>query len=456
MKLRNIIMTSALSLVCILSAPHAFAKLVSKETIAEQKRLTSTHKLKNGIPVVFRNIPNSDILEIIVNFGFGMKDLPKGQKNQPRLLFQTMTMAAHGFDKTAVFSTTEKYALELGCSSGIEQSQCAIGTLNEHWSKVLPLFAAVINKPSLNQEDLKLNSERIISGVKANQQDPGRYVNDVVNRVYYESDHPYANPAEDIIKQVPLISRKDLKKLHGQVMDASHMSITVAGSYPTKKMLRDLDRYFGNIKAQGGPRVKVQPPRYNKKKRIAFEDRDIPTAYIRAKFNTVEINDEDEVAVNMLIKILDEELGEEIRTRRSLSYAVYSFVIQYSVGIGLISVSTSKPQETLEALQVVLERIKSKKLSKAELDEYRNLYATSYFLTQESHSSLASAISSTYFYRNSVNPLYDRPHQLDKITPEKIQQLARKLLVNMSLGIVYAKDRFKMKWAERFIKATEK
>ena len=437
------------------SLARGSAKLVSDETIREQKRLTKSYKLKNGIPVIYRQIPNSDILEVIVNFGFGMKDLPSGKKNQPQLLFGTMPMAAKGFAKEKVFGLTEKYALQLGCSSGIEQGNCELGTLNEHWPKVLPLFASIINNPSLNKEDLKLTADRIVASVKANKQDPGRYVNDVVNRVYYGENHPYANPPEDTMKEIPAISAEELRNLHRTVLDASHMSIVVAGSYPAKKMLRDLNRYFGALKSLGGPRVAVQKPTYNAKKNIAFENRDIPTAYIRAKFNTVDINDDDEVAVNMLIKILDEELGEEIRTRRSLSYAVYSFVIQYSVGIGLISVSTSKPKETLEALTVVLDRLKTKKLTEQELEEYRNLYATRYFLTQESHSSLASAISSTHFYRKSVDPLYDMPRLLDRITPEQIQKLAKKLLVNMSLGVVYAKDRFQMKWAERFVKSAE-
>ena len=41
--------------------------------------------------------------------------------------------------------------------------------------------------------------------------------------------------------------------------------------------------------------------------------------------------DEDSVATNFMMKVLDEELSLEIRTRRSLSYAVYSYVLDYQI-----------------------------------------------------------------------------------------------------------------------------
>ena len=37
-------------------------ELVSDATIQLQRQLTSVHRLKNGIPVIVREIPNSDIL----------------------------------------------------------------------------------------------------------------------------------------------------------------------------------------------------------------------------------------------------------------------------------------------------------------------------------------------------------------------------------------------------------
>ena len=104
----------------------------------------------------------------------------------------------------------------------------------------------------------------------------------------------------------------------------------------------------------------VVPPVFEEAKSYAFHDRTLPTAFIRVKFNSPSVTDKDATATRFMYEILSEELGELIRTKRSLSYAVGAYVIQYTAGIGVISASTSKPKETLEAMHEVIAQLKSK------------------------------------------------------------------------------------------------
>ena len=50
--------------------------LVHDSAIKNQKKLTSLLSLKNGIPVIYRKIDNSDILYLNVSFAFGQKVIP--------------------------------------------------------------------------------------------------------------------------------------------------------------------------------------------------------------------------------------------------------------------------------------------------------------------------------------------------------------------------------------------
>jgi predicted Zn-dependent peptidase len=434
------------------TAPAFAAKLVTKETIELQKKATTITKLKNGIPVIFREIEGSDILNVLVTFDYGQKHVERGKKSYPGLLFSTMGMAANGYPKTKVFRITEKYALQLGCSSGIEMSTCSIGTLNDHWSQVNKLFEKVVTEPTLSETDLKLQASRSAASIKGTIQNSDRYVNDVVNRVFYGKDHPYKQLSEESLKELESYKRQEIMAMHKVALNAKRMTIVVVGSYDQKKMLKNLEEMFGKLKGEEYKETPVKDPKFDNSKSFAFESRDIPTAYIRAKFNGLPKDDKDSVAQSLMIKVLDEELGEEIRTKRSLSYAVWSYVIQYEIGIGMLSASTSKPKETLEAMSYVLRKIKKKPLSKEKLEEYKTVYATKYFLTLETHSSLASAIASTYFYKGSLDYLYEMPLMLESVTPKDVQRLAKKLLVNMRLGIVFNKEKFKDTWGRKFVK----
>lgn len=438
-------------LLLAVSCPAFAAKLVTKETVANQKKATSFQKLKNDIPVVFREIKGSDILNVLITFDYGLKDVERGKKSHANLLFSTMGMAASGYPKTKVFRTTEKYALEMGCSSGIEMSTCALGTLNDHWSQVRDLFGAVVKKPSLSPTDLKLQADRNAASIKGTIQSSDRYVNAVVNNVFYEDDHPFRQAPEDSLKELEKFDRNIVTGMHKTALNAKRMTIVVVGSYNQKKMLDDLNKMFGRLKGEDYKKIEIKDPKFKSKKAFKFENRDIPTAYIRAKFNGLSRDDKDSVAQKLMINVLDEELGEEIRTKRSLSYAVWSHVIPYSIGIGMLSASTSKPRETLEAMTLVLNRIKGKRLGKEKLEEYKTVYATKYFLTLETHGSLASAIASTYYYHQSVDPLYELPLKLQEVTPKDVQRVARKTLNNMRVGVVFNEKKFKNKWALEFV-----
>jgi len=99
--------------------------------------------------------------------------------------------------------------------------------------------------------------------------------------------------------------------------------------------------------------------------------------------------------------------------------------------------------------------MKSRRLDADELLEFIPVYTTRYFLTQETHASLASAIANTYFYRQSVSHLYELPNRLASITPLDIQRAARRTLNNMRVGVVYDQGEFNDAWAKSLIKALE-
>jgi predicted Zn-dependent peptidase len=135
---------------------------------------------------------------------------------------------------------------------------------------------------------------------------------------------------------------------------------------------------------------------------------------------------------------------------------VHSYTIQFSTGIGVISASTSKPKETLAAIQKVVEKLKTTRLSKSELDNHKRIYTTTYYLTQEEHSTLAEALSQSEMWFGSTDPLYEMPLELEKVTPTDIQNLAKKLLVNFRIGVVYGKQKFDNKWAQELVTYSHK
>ena len=447
-------LVSAAVIMSVTPVNQASAKaksLVSDESIANQKKLTKTLKLSNGIPVTLREIAGSDILALAISFEGGQRDLPTGKKTMNRWAFSAMPMAAEGYPRAKVHELTEKYSLSMACGGGIEFSTCSISTVSDYWKIALPLFSAVVLKPTFADADIGLVKDRMVAQLKNTTSEPDQYVNEIVNRVYYPANHPFRLNHDESLVEIEKMNQADLVKYHKDSINSAMMRIVVVSSMPEKQIMKDLEKAFGQIKGSKVEVTKVPDPAFNIEQSFLFEPRDIPTAYIRAKFDAPSITAKNAVPSKLMFEILSEQLGDEIRTKRSLSYSVFSFGIQYTKGIGVLGATTSKPEETLSAMNDVINKMKTHTFTEAEIDEHKNGFSTAYYMTLETHTSLAEALLSSQNYFGNTDTLYEMPKELDRVNAAEIKKLSNEILTNMRVGVIYNRTKFKDDWAKNLV-----
>ena len=90
--------------------------------------------------------------------------------------------------------------------------------------------------------------KRMISNKKAEVEDPDQSVNQEVNKIYYESSHPYVLPPQMAIKELESYKIKDLQKAHATMINTRRMSIAVVTSMPIDKVKKTLEKEFGSMK----------------------------------------------------------------------------------------------------------------------------------------------------------------------------------------------------------------
>jgi zinc protease len=436
--------------VFVLPGNGSASQLVRPEFVQQQKQATRKLILPSGVTLILRHLPGSGITSMAVGFSAGSSVTEPGKRVLPDWMFSSMSKAAKGYPKVRMNALLEKYSIGMGCGSGVEFSSCSVTSLSEYWDKAFPAFAAALFHPLFDAQDVKLQRERMEASFQSIAEEPGSYSNDVVNRVFYPAGHPYRLLREEALKELGSLHRNDLIAYHKQVLEGPPPVVVVVSDIPEEKIVADLQRIFGNWKGKPTVFPGVTPPSFDANDFMAIEDRDIPTAYIRLKFPAIGANAPEAVASRLMFEIFNEELWDEVRTRRSLSYGVGASQIQYRMGIGSISVSTSKPQEALDAISGVIQRMKAKKFSQAELDRFKVVFSTSYFATQETHGSLATALLNSWQYFGTTDRLYDLPAELERVTPDDVQRLARNVLTKMRAGVVYSKAKFNVQWVKSF------
>ncbi len=443
----------SLGLASLMPKGFSSTELVNDETIKFQKDSTFELKLDNQVPVTYRQIPGSEIFLIMVAFDFGESFLRSSERPQLGVLTELMERGSTSYPKDNLFALLEKYATGINCGMGIEQGSCSLSTLNPYVDELLPAFASQLIEPSFDPLETKLVLEQAQAAEAASLQNPESYVNEVVNGIFYGEKHPYWAPQARKLEALSKIKLDDLKALHQRLLHKTAKRIVVVGSMPPDDLKKLLNKHFALFQTAPQVALKVPRPTYSPSKNFRFAARDIPTSYVRAKFVMPGIDSPDLIASQLMIHILSEELENEVRTKRSLSYSVYAQVIPYSMGIGVLHASTSKPKETLEVIKPIIEKLKGQKLSQAELARYKTVFATSYFLNLEEHSSLAVSMANSMSYFKTTDRLYEMPRMLAAITPDDIQKAAQKYLKQFRLGVVFKEKGFDTKWAQDFLKS---
>lgn len=418
----------------------------SPDMTSNDRKLTTTTWLKNGIPLVIRETPGSDIAHFEVRFMSGSANQAPDRRAINLLTFELLPYSTVRFPKEKIFALTEKYSIGISCSGGVEISGCQVEAIQDYLPQALDLMISVITEPSFNQDDFDLAKKQRIASFQQESQSPEARVNSVVNTIFYDTNHPYRLLPEDGIKQVETLNPEAIRSYYRSLLDASSMFITYAGPKPTKATLDALEKSLGTL---GKTQRQVKPvpaPQFDPTNTLAFEHRQIPTAYIRMKFNAPSAISPDAPAANVMFEILSEKLHEEVRTKRSLSYSVHANSLQYNQGIGVISATTSKPRETLETIASVVRDLRDKGVSLEELNEYRNTFTTSYYLTMETQDQLAGALAGSQAYFNDAMRLYEMPAKIDAVTPADIQRVAKETLKNFRIGVVYDRDKFMNEW----------
>lgn len=423
-----------------------------EESAKRQAALTSTKTLANGIIFVQREIPGSDIAHLEVNIPSGQQDLPEDKRELTAFAFDVMPTGSKSFSKDKIFALTEKLSINLRCAGGIEQSGCQVETVSENLDTALKLLASVVTEPSFHKQDVELLRQRRTAEQQAERQNPEQHVNSLVNTIFYPVGHPYRHLPDDAIQQVAKLTADDLKSYHKSILNGQDMQIIYAGPKLSAAIDKKIVAAFAKLPKNPRKKLIPPPPAYDPKVVHAFEHRPIPTAYIRAKFNAPGASSKDAAASRVLFEIMSEELHEDIRTKRSLSYAIGAMTLQLEEGIGVVSASTSKPRETIDAMHTVLKRIRDTTFTEAKLAEYKNVFTTTYYLTLETHDSLASALSHALFHLGAADRLYELPMRIQAVTSADVQRIARDILKHMRVGVIYDKDKFMPEWVDPITK----
>ena len=144
---------------------------------------------------------NFSIASIWIKGGSDMDSV--GKKGINKILSSLLTRGCEGFDNLSLSEYIESYGAELNHEIYEDGISIGLKSLNEHFSKLLPLLELIINKPILSEIEFQKVKKSSIDFIKKEKENPFNICFEKWRKIVY-SDHPYAfntiGNANDLLK----------------------------------------------------------------------------------------------------------------------------------------------------------------------------------------------------------------------------------------------------------------
>ena len=114
-----------------------------------------------------------------------------GKKGINKILSSLLTRGCEGFDNYSLSEYIESYGAELNHEVYEDGISIGLKSLNEHFSKLLPLLELIINKPILSEIEFQKVKKSSIDFIKKEKENPFNICFEKWKKIVY-SDHPYA------------------------------------------------------------------------------------------------------------------------------------------------------------------------------------------------------------------------------------------------------------------------
>jgi predicted Zn-dependent peptidase len=150
---------------------------------------------------------NFSTASIWIKGGSDMDSVNK--KGINKILCSLLTRGCEGFDNFFLSEYIESFGAELNQEVFEDGISISIKSLNEHFSKLLPLLELIINKPILSETEFEKVKKSSSNFIKKEKENPLNICFEKWRKIVY-SNHPYAFNTIGNANDVSMISHEDV------------------------------------------------------------------------------------------------------------------------------------------------------------------------------------------------------------------------------------------------------
>jgi len=324
----------------------------------------------------------------------------------------------------------------LGGRSSFETSdEFTFSTVNVFPRKIAQaskVLSRLLFDPKFAKEKFELERKVILNEIAEANDDPRDRVAETLTKCLFKN-HPIKNPVPGSKKTINQLTINEIKKAHENYYVPQRMILILTGSFTNKDKETVLQDFQDRKNSNSIPKRYTQIEEKEPTREKVAKKSGITQAYLCFGFRTVPAKDMDTPSLDLIDTILGDgessRLFVELREKRTLTYdfeAVNASGLDYGYFSINCAVNVRALNQTKRIILDELQKLKTRPVSKGELDKSKNLVLGSIFRQIDSSQGLPRLLAYDESHFESENALVDYTNKIKSISEQDIMKTANK------------------------------
>jgi predicted Zn-dependent peptidase len=394
--------------------------------VLQEHRLTT---LDSGVRVVTEAMPSVRSVSLGFWIGTGSRYEDDRQAGLSHLLEHLLFKGSEKYGSLEIDQIFDGMGAELNAGTGKETTSVYARVIDDHVAEAFDVMADMVFRPALN--DIESERAVILEEIAMYEDDPQEKVFDLLGEAVF-GHHPLGRAIigrADVIAGTPA---EQIARFHAERYQPANIVIAAAGAVEHEPFVELAARAIA-ARTNGKPPVAPAAPQPGSPRR-RFERKDTEQYHVCLGGSGLARHDDRRFALRVLDNVFggtsSSRLFQEVRERRGLAYAVYSFTSAYQdtgqIGLYL----GTRPDNITEGLAVVaseLARMREDPATPEELERAKENLKGRVVLALESTGARMNRLGSELLAEMPLLSLDETVERIDAVSQEDLAGLVEEL-----------------------------
>jgi predicted Zn-dependent peptidase len=390
-------------------------------------------ELDSGERVISQRIDHVRSVTVGYWIGVGSRDETEAKAGVSHFIEHLLFKGTPRYTALEIAEVFDGLGGELNAATSREHTLVYARVPDNHLETALDVMGEMVFSPLF--EELETEREVVLEEIAMYEDTPQELVHDLISEAVFGS-HPLGRPVIGTADVISSVSRRTIQSYHRAKYVPSNIVVAAAGNLDHERLVELVQRSIDRRTDVSDAKPRVRPPLVRTPKPgRRFQRKDTEQYHVCLGAPGVARSDRRRFAASILDAILggsgSSRLFQEIREKRGLAYAVYSFASEYA-DTGQIGIYVGTREDNLAgALAIATEQIAdiaSGNLRESELERAKENLKGRVLLSMESTSTHMNRLGKSLVTDSEILSLERIVAEVDAVEADAVSELAALLL----------------------------